>query len=108
MASLLLFEREAESKHQLQSVIQYFRDEVSTLDLDNRFLKSETAIQSYKCSGNTRVKTLAREINALGIGIKPILHPTVPKGEERLRICLHNYNTQADIDFLLKKLSGVD
>lgn len=107
LASLTLFESETESKHELQSVIQYFKNQVLKLDLESKFLQSETAIQSFMCSGNTRVKTLAKSLNALGIGIKPILHPTVPKGEERLRICLHSYNTDKEVDLLLKTLSSV-
>jgi len=32
------------------------------------------------------------------------LSPTVPEGQERLRICLHSFNTQAEIDQLLQSL----
>jgi len=39
------------------------------------------------------------------MGIKPILSPTVPKGEERLRICLHSYNTKEEINLLFQTIS---
>jgi len=32
------------------------------------------------------------------------LSPTVPKGQERLRICLHSYNTKEDITTLVRLL----
>lgn len=41
-------------------------------------------------------------------GVKVILHPTVPKGEERIRICLHSFNREQEIFSLfdnLKQLS---
>ena len=30
---------------------------------------------------------------------------TVPKGEERLRICFHEFNTKEDVDLLISKLN---
>ena len=44
------------------------------------------------------------ELKEVRLGIKPILSPTVPKGEERLRICLHSYNTENEISLFFEKL----
>lgn len=30
--------------------------------------------------------------------VRPILSPTVPLGQERLRFCLHSYNTEEEIE----------
>lgn len=38
------------------------------------------------------------------IAIKLITHPTVEKGNEIIRVCLHNYNTKEELDLLLKLL----
>lgn len=108
LASLIHFEQEQSSKQQLQYVIQYFRQHVKQLGLASRFLESKTAIQSYILSDNHKVKVLAEELNEKGIGIKAILHPTVPKGKERLRICLHSFNTEAEIDDLLETLTDCE
>ena len=42
------------------------------------------------------------------IAVKAIFHPTVAKGQERLRICLHAYNTHEEIDLLFKLLNESD
>ncbi len=104
LAALIHFEHEQASKHKLQQVIQQFREKVENLGLTHQFLNSRTAIQSYMISDNLKAKALAKDLNSKGIGIKAILHPTVPEGKERLRICLHSFNTEQDIDFLLKQL----
>ena len=40
-----------------------------------------------------------------GFDVKAILHPTVPKNEERLRFCIHSFNTEKEIDALLEQLT---
>jgi 8-amino-7-oxononanoate synthase len=35
---------------------------------------------------------------------RPIRHPTVPLGEERVRVCVHAGNTQAHVDGLLEAI----
>jgi len=105
LASLIYFEQDETSKTKLQGVIAYFRQQVDHLGLKPKFLASETAIQSYTIADTTKAKALAEELNNKGIGIKAILHPTVPKGKERLRICLHSFNNKAEIDLLLKTLT---
>jgi 8-amino-7-oxononanoate synthase len=37
--------------------------------------------------------------------VKAILSPTVPEGQERLRICLHSYNSEEEIEALLESVS---
>mgnify|MGYP000255664636 CR=1 FL=1 len=37
--------------------------------------------------------------------LKPILSPTVPKGKERLRFCLHSYNIKEEIAEVLRLLA---
>jgi 8-amino-7-oxononanoate synthase len=105
LSALLYFENDLKAKQQLQHRIDYFRHQVQQHGLSAHFLESTTAIQSYIIEDNVKAKALAKALNEKGIGIKAILHPTVPKGKERLRICLHSYNTENDIDFLLKILT---
>jgi 8-amino-7-oxononanoate synthase len=75
------------------------------LGLKPLFVKSKSAIQCAIIPGNEKVKTIANDLQTAGFDVKAILSPTVPEGQERLRICLHNYNTEAEIEALLKTLS---
>lgn len=72
------------------------------------FIASDSAIQAVIVPGNDFVKKVAQGIQKEGFGVVPILSPTVPKGQERLRICLHSFNTEDEIsnffDVLLSNL----
>ena len=88
----------------LKGNIHYFKSELEKRQLP-RFISSESAIQAVVLSGNDYVKGVATQLQAKGLGVLPILSPTVPKGEERLRVCLHSYNTMQEIDLLIDTLS---
>ncbi|MFT6755803.1 MAG: 8-amino-7-oxononanoate synthase, partial [Urechidicola sp.] len=45
--------------------------------------------------------TLIRE---KGFDVKPILSPTVSQGQERLRFCIHSYNSKKEIEEVLENL----
>jgi 8-amino-7-oxononanoate synthase len=57
-------------------------------------------IQAFILPGNEKVKKVSKELVQEGLAVYPILSPTVPKGKERLRICLHIFNTDQDIEKL--------
>ena len=90
---------------QLENNIQFFRNEVSLNNLAEDFLESKSAIQSCIIPGNDRVKNIADRLKKEGFGVKPILSPTVPKGRERLRFCLHSFNSEEEISRVLKILA---
>ncbi|SPO21680.1 related to 8-amino-7-oxononanoate synthase [Ustilago trichophora] len=46
-------------------------------------------------------RDLAAHLRANGLLARPICYPTVPKGEDRVRICVHADNTEEDIDRLI-------
>jgi 8-amino-7-oxononanoate synthase len=58
---------------------------------------SESSIQTAIIPGNESVKKAAHALQTKGFDIRPILSPTVPRGRERLRICLHTFNTEQEI-----------
>ena len=69
------------------------------------FIPSNSAIHSFLISGNDAVKNLSNKLDKSGFDVKPILSPTVPEKKERLRICLHSFNTQEEIEKLVTVLA---
>jgi 8-amino-7-oxononanoate synthase len=74
------------------------------------FKKSATPIQCFILPGNENVKKAAAQLLENNLDARPILYPTVPLGEERLRIALHSFNTEEEtrllIDLLLLTVDG--
>lgn len=89
----------------LKTNIAFFREQLIALNLESAFIDSTSAIQCCIISGNGNVKEIADKIQQKGFGVKAILSPTVPQGQERLRICLHSYNSCEEIKNLLGLLA---
>lgn len=98
-------EKEKISHSKLHENIEYFKDKCSELLLDSIFIDSASAIQCCVISGNLNVKNCANYMQLNGFNVRAILSPTVPKGQERLRFCIHSYNTYEQIDEVLNLLS---
>lgn len=75
-----------------------------TISIKYRFLKSDSAIQCFIIPGNDNCKAAAQFLQAKGFDIRAILNPTVAEGKERLRICLHTYNSFEEIKALVEIL----
>ena len=88
----------------LKQHITYFDNSIKKHQLQDHFISSDTPIQSMIIPGNTKVKTLSRKLTQAGYDVKPILSPTVPKGQERLRFCIHSFNTVDEIDQVFEVL----
>lgn len=85
----------------LHENIQFFNSEVIRLNLQDKFIKSDSAIHCCIILGNDEVKIIADKIQQKGFNVKPILSPTVTKGSERLRFCIHSFNSKEEITNLL-------
>jgi 8-amino-7-oxononanoate synthase len=70
------------------------------------FKKSDTPIQCFISPGNERVKKIAVELLENNLDARPILYPTVPLGEERLRITLHSFNSMEETKRLVSILTA--
>jgi 8-amino-7-oxononanoate synthase len=75
-------------------------------DLSNKTV-SHSSIQTAIFPGNEHSKKVATELQQKGFDVRPILSPTVPKGSERLRICLHTFNTAHEIEALADALKSL-
>ncbi len=89
----------------LQENIQLFKSEIINKKIEAYFVTSDSAIQSCIVSGNEIVKDISLKLKEHGFDVKPILSPTVKLGQERLRFCLHSYNTEKEILSLVHLLS---
>ncbi len=98
-------EKATESQLQLKNNIAHFNQEKNLLGLKPLFVRSKSAIQSAIIPGNERVKSIASQLQEKGFDVKAILSPTVPEGQERLRFCLHSYNSEKEITDVLQLLS---
>lgn len=95
---------EADKIGALRENITHFNQQKNLLGLKPLFVHSKSAIQSAIIPGNEKVKSIAQQLQQKGFGVKAILSPTVPEGQERLRFCLHSYNSKEEISEVLRLL----
>ncbi|QIE59560.1 pyridoxal phosphate-dependent aminotransferase family protein [Rasiella rasia] len=91
-------------RNKLYSNIAILQNMIIDTKLEEHFISSHSAIQSCVVSGNENVKKISQALQNEGFNVKPILSPTVPIGKERLRICVHSFNTEHEIYALLQTL----
>jgi 8-amino-7-oxononanoate synthase len=89
----------------LKSNNAFFNQQKIQLGLKPLFVYSKSAIQCAIIPGNEKVKSIANQLQEKGFNVKAILSPTVPEGQERLRFCLHSYNTENEITDILQLFS---
>lgn len=97
-------EIEKKNIEKLRQNIVFFNQQKNLLGLKPMFVRSKSAIQSAIVPGNEKVKQLAQQLQDKGFDVKPILSPTVPEGQERLRFCIHSYNSEEEINQILELL----
>jgi 8-amino-7-oxononanoate synthase len=64
----------------------------------------ESPILGVIVPGNEVVRAVASAMQNDGFDVRPIVSPTVPKGTERIRICLHEFNTEEEVKGLINSL----
>lgn len=89
----------------LKEKINYFKNNLKP-KIQQQLIPSDSPIQSLIVGGNEKTRQLAQNTNNQGFDIRPILAPTVPVGTERLRICLHQFNTKNEILELCQQLNS--
>lgn len=89
----------------LRNNINHFKAEIKRNKLETIFIASNSAIHCCIISGNDKVKSISEKLQNSGFDVKPILSPTVPEGQERLRFCLHSFNSGNNISNVLQQLA---
>ena len=98
-------EKEKTTIQNLRDNIVFFNQEKQLLGLKPIFVRSKSAIQCAIIPGNEKVKAIAKQLQENGFDVKAILAPTVPEGQERLRFCIHSYNTEEEMAQVLQLLA---
>jgi 8-amino-7-oxononanoate synthase len=96
---------QAKELQKLKENINFFNQQKQLLGIKSLFVYSKSAIHSAIIPGNEKVKHIASQLQEIGFEVKAILSPTVPEGQERLRFCLHSYNTEKEMEEVLSELS---
>lgn len=86
----------------LKSNIQYFNSKIND---SLNFIESISSIHCQLIPGNQEVQLLEKKCAYNDVFVKAIKSPTVKEGKERIRICLHSYNTKKEMDLLFKLLN---
>lgn len=89
--------------NKLQTAISHFKTETERCHLP--FILSFSAIHSIVVPGNERARKIAGMLQMAGYSVKAVVSPTVPAGQERLRFCIHNYNTRTEMSIMLDMLT---
>ncbi len=97
--------RESDFQNEIRSRIVFFKQEADPVL--TKFIPSASPIQSLLVTGNENAQKLASEIRAAGFNVRPILYPAVPVDKERIRICLHTFNSEKEISSLVTLLKEI-
>lgn len=85
------------ARTQLQQRIDYFRNKLKDLI---SLSDARSPIQIILTPGVETAKKMAGVLQENRLAVKAIMSPTVAEGQERLRICVHAFNTEQEIDRL--------
>ncbi len=69
-------------------------------------LNSDSAIQCVILKNNGNALKMASTLQSAGLDVRPIFSPTVAAGTERIRICLHSFNSLNELDLLSNTLNN--
>jgi 8-amino-7-oxononanoate synthase len=92
--------QEGHLRNDLNENITYFRDQLNYKGISD----AHSPIQIIETPGVEKALQLAKRLQENNFAVKAILSPTVPKGQERIRICLHAFNTKDEIEKLAEIL----
>jgi 8-amino-7-oxononanoate synthase len=111
VASVLMgyhhLEKDKKAVELLRENIVFFNQVKKMLYVSPLFIRSKSAIQSAIIPGNEKVKNIANTLQQKGFDVKAILSPTVPEGQERLRFCIHSFNSKEEISSLIACFSSL-
>lgn len=95
----------------LHYLIRYTYTKLKSLEQLTRSLRYDTFMLPDACPESAIIalmmdepRQLAEFCQAAGFIVRAVMHPTVPRGTERVRICLHAGNTEHEIDAFVDRV----
>ncbi|MEM1357846.1 MAG: aminotransferase class I/II-fold pyridoxal phosphate-dependent enzyme [Bacteroidota bacterium] len=88
----------------LQAIISLFRTKMEISSLAHLLLPATGPIQILQIPGNKAVMQVETACKTAGLLVKGIRSPTVAVGSERIRLCLHAFNTESELEHLVNCL----
>lgn len=104
-SAIKIIEKDKTKMEQLHQNINLFNSLIIKFNIKNH-ITSRSPIQCILQSGNNNAKNLAEKIRAQGFDVRAVLSPTVPITKERIRICLHSFNSTEEITRLVQTLAS--
>lgn len=92
---------ESNQREYLKVNIDYFNSKTTGI---KNLIKSNSAIHSLLVGSNEKADMLEKQMASKNIYAKSIKSPTVKEGTERLRLCIHAYNTKQEVNLLIEQL----
>lgn len=80
----------------MRYLVDLFKQKIQS-NINIELIPSSSSIQCVIIPGNDAVKALCKAVQNDGFDVRPIVAPTVPEGKERIRICIHAFNTEEEI-----------
>lgn len=90
----------------LNNKIDLFHNHLQ-IHVKSKLLPSQSPIQSLIIKGASNTRKIALTLQEKGFDVKPIVAPTVQHGHERIRICIHAFNSNQNIIALAKMLNQI-
>lgn len=91
-----------EERNSLRRLIQYYQVKAQTLAYPIKGAKS--VIQFIPIQNTKSIDVLSKKLQQVGLDVRGIKMPTVRRGGEGFRICLHAFNNENHIDLLFHQL----
>lgn len=106
LSSYMILEKFKSEIMKLHGLIALFKEEAAKANIP--LIASKSMIQCIPCAGNDKVLEASQILREAGYDIRAIRYPTVPAGKERLRICIHTYNTPEQIVEVINIIKGIN
>lgn len=88
----------------LKNNIRLFKEQID-FNPEYPLLPGDSAIQCIILKNNDNARQMANTLQSNGLDVRPIFSPTVAAGTERIRICMHSFNSVNDLALLCNTIN---